>query len=199
MYCFCNNLMKLIENNKYELYICEKCGHIKKKNILPTILQKERYDKHICDEGYLKYMNSVFYKISKYLNEGISLDYGCGQVHALSDILNQNNYSCDYYDLFYYNSLEDKKYDNIIMIEVIEHIENVYDELIKIKELLNNHGRIIVMTNFIPKDITNWWYLRDSTHVSFLDENSILMLASLLGMEVKIDKENNIFVLIKTA
>ena len=32
------------------------------------------------------------------------IDYGCGQIHMLSDILNDNGYVCDYYDLYYYKS-----------------------------------------------------------------------------------------------
>lgn len=199
MKCFCNNKMNLIKVNNFELYVCEFCGHIKKKNVLPDNLQKVRYDNHVCDEGYLKYMNGIFNKINKHLNSGISLDYGCGQIHALSDILNDNGYSCDYYDLFYYNKLEEKKYDNIILIEVIEHIEDIYSEICKIKDMLNDNGKIIVMTNFIPDNLVNWWYLRDSTHVSFLGENSILELAKLVDMNVVIDSNINLFVLSKKA
>lgn len=199
MQCFCNNIMQFCKIKEYELYICHNCGHMKKKNILPDNLQKERYDKHVCDDGYLKYMESVYNKIKGYLNDGISLDYGCGQIHVLSDILNSNNFSCFYYDLFYYNNLDDKKYDNIILIEVLEHIEDVKEELLKIKNMLNDKGKIIIMTNFIPADISNWWYLRDTTHVSFLNESSILKLAEIIDMDVQIDKGNNIFVLSKKA
>ena len=199
MQCFCNNIMKLVKVNNYEMYVCEKCGHMKKKNILPDELQKIRYDNHICDEGYIKYMNNVYGKISKYLNAGISLDYGCGQIHALSDILNSNNQKCDYYDLFYYNKLENKKYDNVILIEVIEHIEDIVSEILKIKEMLNDNGRVIIMTNFIPDNINNWWYLRDSTHVSFLNESSIIELAKIVEMDVEINRDINLFVLMKKA
>lgn len=191
--------MNLIKVNNYELYVCENCGHIRKKNILPDDLQKIRYDNHVCDEGYLKYMNGVYNKISRYLIDGISLDYGCGQIHALSDILNSNGYMCDYYDLFYYNKLEDKKYDNIILIEVIEHIEDIAGEILKIKDMLNSDGRIVIMTNFIPQNLGNWWYLRDSTHVSFLGEKSIIELAKLVDMDVVIIPEINLFVLSKKA
>jgi hypothetical protein len=144
-------------------------------------------------------MNGVYNKISRYLIDGISLDYGCGQIHALRDILNDYGYSCDYYDLFYYNKLEEKKYDNIILIEVIEHIEDIYNEISRIKDMLNDNGKIIVMTNFIPDNLVNWWYLRDSTHVSFLGENSILELAKLVDMNVVIDSNINLFVLSKKA
>ena len=199
MICFCDNIMEFVKINKYELFICNNCGHIKKKNILPNQLQKARYDNHVCDDGYLKYMNNVFEIIKPYLNDGVSLDYGCGQIHALSDILNTNNLYCDYYDLFYYNNLNDAKYDNIILIEVIEHIEDIYSEIKKLKNMLNYNGKIIIMTNFIPQNINNWWYLRDTTHVSFLGENSIIKLADKLGMDVIIENNNNLFVLCEKA
>jgi hypothetical protein len=187
--------MEFVKINNFELYVCNKCGHMKKKNILPDNLQKIRYDNHICDDGYLKYMKSVYKKISNHLILGDSLDYGCGQIHALSDILNTNNIKCDYYDLFYYNKLENKKYDNIILIEVIEHVEDVLSEIMKIKDMLKARGKIIIMTNFIPQNISNWWYLRDSTHVSFLNKNSIIELAKIVDMDVFIEENNNLFVL----
>jgi hypothetical protein len=191
--------MEFVKVNNYELYICNECGHIKKKNILPDDLQKVRYDNHVCDDGYLKYMNGVYEKIKEHLILGESLDYGCGQIHALSDILNNHNQKCDYYDLFYYNKLENKKYDNIILIEVIEHIEDILGEIIKIKDMLNNNGKIIVMTNFIPQNLSNWWYLRYSTHISFLNETSIIKLAKIVDMDVLIEKNKNLFVLTKKA
>jgi hypothetical protein len=144
-------------------------------------------------------MNKVYNKISRYLNPGVSLDYGCGQIHALSNIMNDNNNVCDYYDLFYYNQIKKDIYDNVILIEVIEHIEDVKEEILKIKEMLADKGKIIIMTNFIPNNINNWWYLRDTTHVSFLNESSILKLGIVVDMDVMIDKENNIFVLTKKA
>jgi hypothetical protein len=140
-------------------------------------------------------MNNVYAKIKGYLCDGISLDYGCGKVHALSDILNSNNRMCDYYDLYYYNSLENKIYDNIILIEVLEHIYEPLNELVKIKNMLSKNGRIIVMTGFVPNDLSNWWYLRDSTHVSFFKESSIKKLADLLDMNFIINQEENIFIL----
>ena len=187
--------MNKLSLDRYDLYQCPVCEFVKKKNILSSCLEKARYDQHVCDSGYLKYMNNVYDKIKAYLNDGISLDYGCGQIHALSDILVSNNRMCDYYDLYYFNKLENKLYDNIILIEVLEHIFEPLDELIKIKSMLNKNGRIIVMTGFVPKDFSNWWYLRDSTHVSFFKESSIKKLADLLDMDLDIYQDENIFVL----
>lgn len=185
----------MLSINRYELYECPLCGFIKKKNVLSSCLEKTRYDQHICDDGYIKYMNEVYAKIKNHLIDGLSLDYGCGQIHALSDILVADNRVCDYYDLYYYNSLKPNIYNNIILIEVLEHIKEPFDELVKLKAMLDKNGRIIVMTGFVPNDFANWWYLRDSTHISFFKESSIKQLAYMLDMDLELISEDNIFIL----
>lgn len=195
MRCFCHNLMEKKLINNMEFYHCSNCGYLKKINI-PTLEQeKSRYDLHICDEGYQKYMNCVFNKVKPYLINGESLDFGCGKIHLLSDILNDNGFSCSYYDLFYYNDLKLKKYDNIILIEVFEHINDTYDLIKKLLSMLSENGRIIVMTKLIPKDLNNWWYLRDITHVSFVGIKSIQALAKAFNLKAIIDENNSLFVL----
>ena len=43
--------------------------------------------------------------------------------------------------------------------------------------MLNENGRIIIMTKEKPVDLNNWWYLRDITHVSFIEYRTMLKLA----------------------
>lgn len=194
MLCFCEKEMILRQINKIFYYECHNCGYLRKKDIPNPELEKKRYDAHICDNGYLEYMNNVFLKIKNYLNNGKSLDYGCGQIHALSDILNNNNYQCDYYDLYYYNNLKNEKYDNIILIEVFEHIEDIHNLIINLKSMLNSNGRIIIMTKEKPVDLNNWWYLRDITHISFIEYKTMLKLAEMLDLRLVYDKENSLFI-----
>ena len=194
MLCFCENKMNLIEINKTLYYACSNCGYLRKKHIPNQIEEKNRYDAHVCDEGYISYMNNVFLKLKPYLNNGKSLDYGCGQIHALSDIMNNNGYYCDYYDLYYYDNIIDKKYDNIILIEVFEHVENVYELLLKLKNMLNNNGQIIIMTKEKVVDLNNWWYLRDITHISFVEYKTMALLASMLKLKLNYDKDNSLFI-----
>ena len=65
----------------------------------------------------------------------------------------------------------------------------------KLKSMLSKNGKIIVSTGFVPNNLSNWWYLRDSTHISFFKESSIKMLACKLDMHVVINDKENIFVL----
>ena len=195
MLCFCKNKMKKVIINNRIFYECDNCGFLKKNDVPTPSLEKERYDHHICDEGYLKYMNNIFLSIKKYLNNGISLDYGCGQIHALSDIMNSNNLECDYYDLFYYPDMPKRIYDNIILIEVFEHIEDIYSLLVSLKNMLNKNGKIIILTQVKPNNLDNWWYLRDITHISFVSEKTMNILAYNLNYKVEYDKEKSLFIL----
>lgn len=184
MQCSCGKDMDRININKNIYYLCKNCYFLKKDNILNSSQQKERYDHHICDENYLNYMKKVFDNIKNYLKEGNCLDFGCGKIHALSDILNVNGYICDYYDLFYYPNFPDNKYDNVIMIEVFEHLEDPYQELEKLKSKLNIGGRIIIHTKPYPDNLVNWWYLRDTTHISFIKEETINIWSEKLGYKL---------------
>lgn len=179
--------------NKMEFFACDNCNYLKKINKLSKAEEKKRYDLHVCDEGYHSYMNNIYMKIKPYLNNGVSLDYGCGQIHLLSDILNSNGISCDYYDLYYYPSLNNVKYDNIILIEVFEHVDDLFSFLLGLKKILKPNGKIIIMSKLIPDDITNWWYMRDETHISFFDEKTLAVLSELLEFKLNI-YDGSIFV-----
>lgn len=151
--------------------ICPKCGLITKKNIVPSNLEKERYDLHICDDGYRKYMRGIYESISPYIKKDC-LDFGCGKIHLLADIIKENGYSCDYYDLYYYPEIKDKKYDTIILVEVFEHLQEPYTELLRLKNRLNKNGRIVIITKPYKNDLNNWWYFRDITHISFINKET---------------------------
>ena len=175
MVCCCKKNMNKILINDEVFFECPSCGLLLKEAILSPIDEKHRYDLHICDEGYLKYMHGVFNKIKTYIYGEKILDFGCGQIHALSDILNDNGFCSDYYDLYYYPEIKNNKYDTIILIEVFEHLSNPYEQLLNIKNLLNQFGRLIIMTKPYDdvKDLNKWWYLRDKTHISFIKRETM--------------------------
>lgn len=168
-FCNCNKISDIIQ--KEEVIICPNCGLISKKNIVSNKLEKQRYDLHICDDGYIRYMNNIYLSIKDYLI-GDCIDYGCGKIHLLSNIINENQIKCDYYDLYYYPTLNDKKYDTIILVEVFEHFKEPYDQLLQIKNMLNKHGRIIIVTKPYKDNLNNWWYFRDITHINFINKDT---------------------------
>lgn len=194
MVCFCGYDMENMIINHMDFFKCKNCGYLKKKNIISSSLEKKRYDLHICDEGYKEYMYKVYEKIVPYLENGKSLDFGCGKIHYLADILNENGLECKYYDKYYYPVFPKDKYDNIILIEVFEHIENIYALLKDLKLLLNPKGKIIIMTKPIPKNLENWWYLRDETHISFVTINTMKYLGKQFNMQVEVDEKSSFFI-----
>lgn len=194
MKCFCGSDFVSLKVNNIAYFSCENCGYLRKKEVPNSSLEKARYDDHICDENYLKYMESVYQKIKPYIS-GRCLDFGCGKIHALANILNENNYNCYYYDLYYYKDFPSGLFDTIILIEVFEHILDIYSLINSLKELLNQNGKIIIMTKKKVYPLDNWWYLRDITHVSFVDSKTMEVLALKCGLSLK--EENGYFVFFK--
>lgn len=194
MKCFCGHDFSDLKVNNLDYFLCENCGYLRKKEIPSSKEEKSRYDNHICDDGYKEYMELVYQKIKPYL-VGNCLDYGCGKIHALADILNKNNIPCSYYDLYYFNELPNNKFDTIILIEVFEHILDIYSLMNKLKEMLNENGRIIIMTKKKVYPLEKWWYLRDITHISFVDSKTMDILGNLSNLKVK--EEDGYFIFFK--
>ena len=185
MICFCKSEMEIITINKNDFYRCPNCHYLKKINTVSLEKEKARYDMHVVDSGYEQYMKGVYDEIKPYIN-GDCIDYGCGKKHILADIICENGLNCDYYDYFYFKELNFKKYDTIILIEVFEHINDLLGLFSKLNSMLKSSGRIIIKTKVIPTEIDNWWYLRDVTHVSFVDELSMKKLCDNFNMSSKL-------------
>ena len=192
MKCFCGNLMEEITINNVKYCECKNCGYLRKNTSLTRDEEKERYDLHICDSGYKEYMKKVFLKIKKYVN-GRCLDYGCGKIHILADILNENGYESSFYDLYYHNILIEGNFDTIILIEVFEHILDIYDLMLYLKSILKPNGKIIIMTKKKEYPLEKFWYLRDITHVSFVDDKTMLELAKKVAMSLIIEDGYYVF------
>lgn len=191
MNCFCGGEFLKTLINKNEYLLCKECGYLRKISNLSSKEEKERYDNHVCDFNYLEYMDRVYHKIKPYI-KGVSLDFGCGKIHALSDLINKDS-KCYYYDLYYFNEMPKIKFDTIILIEVFEHIKDIYKLMLDLKDMLNSNGRIIIMTMVKKYPLEKWWYLRDVTHVSFVDNNTMEILARKTGLSVTISDDVFIF------
>ncbi len=193
MQCFCGHLMEKININNEEYYTCPNCGYLRKSRKISKEKEKERYDLHICDDGYKEYMKRVFLKIKPYVS-GKCLDYGCGKIHLLADILKEEGFTSSYYDLYYYNNKIEGLFDTIILIEVFEHITDIYTLMKYLKSILNQNGKIIIMTKKKKYPLENFWYLRDITHVSFVDDKTMEKLAKLLDFNLIIEDDYYVFI-----
>ncbi len=169
----CKN--RLTQKADEKFFICSKCKafvmdetfHLSKE------LEKQRYELHnydISDAGYRNFtaplINAV---LEDFTDKHSGLDYGCGRIPVISEILKENGYIIKLYDLFFHsgtNALEDK-YDYIICCECFEHFRHPDKEMIKLKNLLKPNGKLYIMTHIYaePTDFSKWYYRNDPTHV----------------------------------
>ena len=181
---------------------CLNCMFIAKSeiNMVDSKTEYERYLKHTNDNNasYVEYQKKFYFEIKQFLGKK-SLDFGCGNNHILSTILNEEKYDNDYYDLFFYPKKVylDNKYDSIILEEVIEHLKNPLNTLIELKACLNDNGVLIIKTEFIKNDFINWWYIRDITHISFFNKRTFEIISELLGLSIIYCNEKNLIILKK--
>ncbi|MGM9971971.1 MAG: class I SAM-dependent methyltransferase [Anaeroplasmataceae bacterium] len=187
----CNGRLKMVLINHENCFFCTNCEVLTKINIPSIEEEKNRYDKHIVDDKYYEYMKKIYESIRPYLNKGNTLDFGCGKVEALKNIMDSSLYNVISYDKIYFNNEYcNKLYDNIIMIEVIEHINNFYDTIKELKKILNVKGRIIINTNLHNNNFLNWWYFRDKTHIAFFNQKSFINIAASLNLKIVVIKGN---------
>ena len=147
----------------------------------------ERYTKHnnSSDDPYYQefLMNLTVPLLNKAL-DGVSwkgLDFGSGSSGTLALMIGEKGHDFKSYDPFFKNekSLLETKYDVITCSEAIEHFSNPEREWEKMWSLLKPNGILAVMTQLRPfeRELSDWWYIRDLTHVSFFSEATFDWLA----------------------
>ncbi len=77
------------------------------------------------------------------------LDFGCGN-GMLLDFAKSKDMDATGYDLYRPETHDalNKKYDCVLLIEVVEHLSEPFDELKLIKNLLNPGGKVMIETSF---------------------------------------------------
>lgn len=186
---------ELFDQDKYRKYWkCHGCDliFVARDQLLSDLDEKKRYDSHQnseSDPGYRAYLTKLASLAEPFLNKGESgLDYGCGRTVLLEEILKERGFEVSSFDLYYYPASEllSKKYDFIILSEVIEHLRDPRETMIFLRGLLNPGGRFLVKTKPAPEGVgefSNWFYKRDLTHVQFFNKNSFDELASLCQLQ----------------
>ncbi|MDD3842727.1 MAG: class I SAM-dependent methyltransferase [Candidatus Izemoplasmatales bacterium] len=178
-------------NNGFELHKCQNCGLVFKNYIYfqNANQEKERYDKHSTnpDAGYLKSINDfIALAIIPLQNVITVLDYGCGRIGYLGTRLADAGYRVSMYDLYYHSdklALE-KQYDLVTLVEVVEHFQNPEIEFTNLCQLIKKNGYLAIKTQFVPKELNNWWYIRDITHYCFFSDQSLLYIAAKYGLDI---------------
>jgi SAM-dependent methyltransferase len=179
--------------NRVYLY-CSNCDivFVPKKYFISTKEEKEKYDHHQNspkNQGYRDFLNRLIMPLCAHLSSQASgLDFGSGPGPTLSIMMEELGYKMDIYDYFYHNNPKvfEKSYDFITTTEVIEHLHNPYDEILKLWTALKSGGVLGIMTAFRPHDseFNTWYYKRDLTHIRFFTESSFKWLANHLDAEL---------------
>ncbi|WP_408097641.1 class I SAM-dependent methyltransferase [Peredibacter sp. HCB2-198] len=173
-------------------YLCDQCGlvFVPRESLISSSEEKKRYDSHQNsdqDPGYHNYLLKISQEILPHLlSSGRGLDFGCGATKMLGSMFEKAGFEVDSFDLYYHpdQTIWQKKYDFIILSEVIEHLNSPREVMINLRGLLNPSGHIFVKTKTYPAppEFKNWFYKRDITHVQFFNQSSFEYLAQLVHL-----------------
>jgi 2-polyprenyl-3-methyl-5-hydroxy-6-metoxy-1,4-benzoquinol methylase len=195
------NLNKFKTINKTQIYECTKCQIAiipKNTNLnIKKIYDFDKYDQQ--KKRYEKRFKNLINILTKYKKGGDVLDIGAG-FGLLSSIIEKNNnfhpeaiepFSKPRYLLntkIYKMTLEKffkvnkKKYDVIILMDIIEHFKNPKKILSALSKILNRNGIVVIQTpNYISlmsKIVKNWsWWMTEDHKLIF----SMKSIKTILG------------------
>ncbi len=160
--------------------------------------QKERYLQHnndVNDPAYREFLGRMYYELRPYLDAGgRGLDYGCGPGPALQQMMIEDGFDAQVYDIYFFpdNAALASIYDFITCTETVEHFEDPRSELDKIDRLLREGGWLGVMTGMLENwvDFPSWYYHRDPTHVNFFSQTTMRWIAKHFRWDVRFPKQN---------
>ena len=193
-------------NDKFRpYYSCPHCTlvSVPSSAYLTSKKEKAEYDKHdngYADDGYRRFLNRTWQPLLDHLktmnnfSELKGLDFGCGEGAVLSKMALDAGIKIDNYDLYYHYHPEllNKRYDFIILTEVIEHIADAKALVQQLKKMLNPKGIIAIMTKrLIDREaFSRWHYKNDLTHINFYSDNTFQWIAEQNSWSLKfVDKD----------
>jgi SAM-dependent methyltransferase len=164
-------------------YTCLQCEAIFRptEHLPDPETEKKRYDfhqNHLGDEGYRSFVRPlVDALISEQQTAAIGLDFGCGPVSVIRDMLQE--LPCEWigYDPFYFPDKQalQLSYDVIVCCEVVEHFHHPSRSFRTLCQLLKPGGRLYLMTHLYDRsiDFASWYYKNDVTHVFFYRQTTM--------------------------
>ncbi len=191
--CSSEETFLIYKNSLREYLECSFCQliFVPRNQLISTDEEKSRYDNHensAEDSRYREYLTGIFSGISPYLVSGSTgLDFGCGASTLLAQIFEEHDFKMSSYDLYYLpdDEIWQKKYDFIVLSEVIEHFREPRQIMEKLSGILRPQGQIFVKTKFFELEkekFGNWFYKNDPTHIQFFNQASLNYVAKCLKM-----------------
>jgi 2-polyprenyl-3-methyl-5-hydroxy-6-metoxy-1,4-benzoquinol methylase len=168
---------------------------------LSTDQEQQRYDLHDNTEsnaGYVRFLEQVADVVENACPPpGSLLDFGCGREAVLARLLRRRGRQCDAYDQYYgyVPSWHERRYDMVILCEVIEHCRDVRRTILDIRSMLGRNGAVTMRTRTLPATIPleRWWYAHDLTHVNFFSQGALAIVADLLQLRLEKTPAEDIF------
>lgn len=188
----CNTFLSKKADEEY--YICQNCyAYLKRDDLyFNEANEKNHYEQHnndVNDIGYQNFTAPVTNTILEYCStDMLGLDYGCGKGPVITHQLKAKGFSIDLYDPYFYpdTSYLHKTYDYIFSCEVFEHFYHPFDEITKLRKLLNPGGLLIIKTHLFNNqtDFKNWYYRKDQTHVFIYTFKTFEYIAEHFGFDI---------------
>ncbi|MCB0405492.1 MAG: class I SAM-dependent methyltransferase [Bdellovibrionales bacterium] len=147
-----------------------------------------RYQTHeneIHDPRYREFLNRLCQPLLALLSPSAKgLDFGCGPGPALAVMLEETGKRVTLYDKYFYPELPTGDFDFITCSETAEHFRHPRLEFERLNTLLRRHGWLGLMTEQSPTDkgiFSDWYYLKDPTHLMFYTPATIQWLCDSFG------------------
>ncbi|MGE3609891.1 MAG: class I SAM-dependent methyltransferase [Bacteriovoracaceae bacterium] len=174
-------------------FLCQNCEliFVPRNQLIPEIKEKERYELHQnaeSDPYYQDYLSQILISVLPLIEKNqVGLDFGCGRTTLLAQLFSQKGIEVDSFDYYFLKdeTIWNKKYDFIVLSEVIEHLRDPFEEMKSLKNILNPNGKMFIKTKFYPQksEFDQWFYKRDLTHIQFFNPQSMEHLGHSLQMK----------------
>lgn len=176
-----------------ELYACATCNlvYVPRRWHLSPAAQRDRYRLHqnrIDDDGYARMLQRPI-DVLRQRAPGVRrvLDYGSGPTPVLVELLRRRGYDAEGYDpLFSPRTHGPASFDAVVSVETFEHFADPGAEMRRIVEIIRPGGWFLVMTHLHggTDTFTDWWYVRDATHVAFYSARTFDWLCRRWALEL---------------
>jgi hypothetical protein len=197
--CSSSEIVECLKTQGRTYLSCERCELLfldPSQRLSPTA-ERERYELHEnseSNEGYVRFLERLITPLAEHLPEGArGVDFGCGPSAILGRLLERRGFHAANFDPFFYPERpKGMGYDFVTAVEVFEHLFTPAEVIPDMLSLLSSGGVLAVMTSKPPPpfDLPQWYYLRDPTHVSFYQDNTMNWIAKKWRLSVVSTTEN---------
>ena len=178
-----------------EFHECRTCdlAFVPPEFHLPPDAEMQRYLMHDNDPEdvrYRSFLSRLWSPLRPLLNKGErGLDYGCGPGPALVQMMTEDGFRVEKYDLYFFPDPEPlaRIYDFITCTETVEHLRQPMEVFALLNSILRPGGRVGIMTGILDErsKFGDWHYQRDPTHIAFYTRRTLDWIATRMGWHVE--------------